>query len=466
MKHRIIIVSNRLPVSVSISDNKVELIPSIGGMAVVLGAVARQHRALWIGALNLSKEDLKNNVGEVSSRLIEDYQCIPIVLSRDEIRNYYYGYSNSVLWPQFHEMPPSTQFREEWWVQYGLVNQKFAEVVLGVAEPGDILWINDYHLLLMPRLLSTGNSAAKIGLFLHIPFPKSSTFFCIPHAKDLLNGMLRANQIGVYTEKYKDRLFECIKTYLAQKRQETGEKINTVRVDVFKAGADSVRIEKALTDPVVRSLTNSLKSDYAGKKIILSADRLDHTKGILQKIRAYGRVFTMAPNLIELVEMVLIVAPCRMELLSYSDLNTEISTLVQEVNKKYSTTAWKPIHFINSSLTFEQLIAYYKLADVMVIASLEDAMNIMAKEFLLVKGIKGALVLSKFAGSAEELPNAYLIDPTNEATIADGILAALHVNDKELQDRNAPMLCQIQKQTATKWAEEFLESIEKRRGAA
>ena len=207
---RLVLISNRLPVVVSMEDHGVRYNESIGGMATCLSAVSRLYHPLWVGAVNLPEEDVQGHKECIEEGLRERYSCVPVFLTREEIEEYYNGFCNSVLWPLFHDMLDADAFPERWWVQYQATNRKFAEKVAEVAQPGDVIWSNDYHLLMLPKLLRTLMHVCKIGFFLHTPFPNSETFARIRIQGELLDGILSADLVGVYTESYRTQLVDCL----------------------------------------------------------------------------------------------------------------------------------------------------------------------------------------------------------------------------------------------------------------
>jgi trehalose 6-phosphate synthase/phosphatase len=327
------------------------------------------------------------------------------------------------------------------------------------VKPGDILWINDYHFLLLPGMLRRA-LAHKIGFFLHIPFPEPSIFDRLPFRDDLLEGILGADQIGVYTDKYKNRLLDCIGTNLTGRNTGhglAGTKRRPVSVGVFPLGIDTSRIRALLANAEVRTLISALRARFAGKRIILSVDRLDYTKSIPQKLCAYEMLLEAYPKFREQVQLALIVAPSRMSIATYTQLNKEISSLVQGINTRYATSSWEPIHFVNRVVPYEEILAYCKVADMAVITPREDAMNFVAKEYMYVGG--GPLVLSKNAGAAIELTGAFLVDPMNEEEIAKAMQESLLADKTEIVRRNAPMVSHLLIHTAIKGAKDFLRPL-------
>lgn len=450
--------------SVTIDNNQVTYAQSVGGLAIGLGAISRHYPTLWIGALNLPGEEMDGHLGSIKEDLAHDHNCLPLVLSSEEMEGFYKGLSNSVLWPLFHGMASPASFPEKWWTCYVRVNKKFSEAVLGIVKDDDVLWINDYHLLLLPQMLRSALPEHRIGFFLHIPFPEPSALDRLPFRDDLLEGLSGSNQVGVYINKYKLRLIASLDAHSKSRNADphvVERKRGPTRVGAFPLGIDPPTITALLRSPEVQRLVTDLRAKFAGRKVLLSADRLDYTKGILQKLRAYEILLKTYSEFRQQVQLILIVAPCRMGIEAYSQLNHDIASIVHDMNSRHRAMFWEPIHFINRVMPYEELLAYYKVADVAVITPLEDAMNVMAKEFLYAKGDEGgALVLSQKAGAAIELTDAYLVDPVKENEVVEAIREALLASPFEIARRNAPMRSAICRKTAVKGAIDFLNSMD------
>jgi trehalose 6-phosphate synthase/phosphatase len=461
---RLLLVSNRLPMSVTINNNRVTYAQSVGGVAIGLGAISRHYPTLWIGALNLPGEEMDRHLGSIKEHLAHDHNCLSLVLSSEEMDGFYNGLSNSVLWPLFHGMASPASFPETWWTCYVRVNKKFSEAILKIVKDDDVLWINDYHLLLLPQMLRSALPEHKIGFFLHIPFPEPSVLDRLPFRDDLLKGLSGSNQVGVYINKYKQRLTASLDAHSRRRNTDphvVESKRGPPRIGIFPLGIDPPTITALLDNPGVQRLATDLRARFTGRKVLLSADRLDYTKGILQKLRAYEILLQTYPEFRQQIQLILIVAPCRMGIEAYSQLNHDISSLVHDINSRHRTVSWEPIHFLNRAVPYEEVLAYYKVADVAVITSLEDAMNVMAKEFLYAKGDEGgALVLSRKAGAAIELTDAYLVDPLKENEVVEAMREALLAHPFEIARRNAPMRSAICRKTAVKGAKDFLDSMD------
>jgi trehalose 6-phosphate synthase/phosphatase len=461
---RIILIANRLPVSLSVRANRISYRDSVGGVAIGLSSVAHHFNTLWIGAVNLPREDVEEHRMSVERELGERYNCSPVFLSREEIEGHYNGFSNSILWPLFHSLPVSREFPGCWWEQYMAVNRRFLDKVVEVLEPHDVVWVNDYHLLLLPGMLRREVGRHKIGFFLHVPFPESHIFERTPVGDDLLEGILGSDQVGVYTQTSKRCLAACVANYRKRRggtRSFEREQTPEARVGVFQIGVDPARIEELLDREHVRHLIQTLRNKFDGKKVILSADRLDYTKGIPQKLRAYEMFLESHAEFKGRVQLVLIVGPSRMGLKLYDQLNQEVSLLARSINEKFGTAFWEPVYFINRVLPYEELLAFYGVADVALVTPLVDGMNLMAKEYLYVRGGEGgALILSKKAGAADELPQAYQVDPNNSEEIVSALKECLTVSSSQLTCRNAPMLEHLGEQTVVKWARDFVTRLD------
>jgi len=461
---RLLLVSNRLPVTVLADDYGIHYDESIGGVATGLGAVSRQYQTMWIGAANIPGEDAGKYKGRIEKEIYEKYSCVTVFLTRKAINEYYDGFSNSVLWPLFHGMLDTYDFPARWWHQYQAVNELFSEKIAEVVQPGDIIWINDYHLLLVPDLIRRRVPYHKIGLFLHTPFPDHESFKKMRLHEKLLEGMLGADQIGLYTDAYKARLADSIEHYRLDRNFGpclSRDNARENQVQAFPIGVDTEYINRLLEKDHVKKLTESLRSRFEGRKVILSADRLDYTKGILPKIKAYELLLEQNSWVEEArIQLVLITAPSRMGLAAYRRLFREIASLVSSVNDRHGDNQWQPIYHIDNNVKFEEMLAFFKISDVAVVTPFQDGMNLISKEYLYVSGREGGtLILSKNAGSAAELTDAYLVDPYNVPEIAEAITKSLTIDRRDQIAKNEVMMERLEIQTASKWSRDFLLAI-------
>ncbi len=455
-----ILVSNRLPVTVVRRAKKLELEPSTGGLAVGLDAFYREHEARWVG--------WPGDVGSSDHRAIErrlrsQFACHPVFLPRETARRYYAGFSNRTLWPLFHSFPTYARYDEEDWEAYRRVNRLFAERVAGLMKPDETVWVHDYHLMLVPKFLREKRPDAKIGFFLHIPFPPYGDLRQLPACRDLVEALLGADLVGFHT-------FDDAQAFLSSVRRllgidnELGQIIvgrRVVQADVFPMGVDFARITSALESPDLQERSARYRAGLGASKLVFSLSRLDYTKGIPQALQGVGALLEGHPEWRGGFVYVLVVVPSREIVDRYTEEKREIDRLVGEVNSRYGTFNWTPIRYIYRYLEFDELVALYRAADVALITPLRDGMNLVAKEYLAAKpDLHGALVLSEMAGAARELHEALLVNPNAKAEVAEALRRALEMPEAEQVRRNRLMRARLEQYDVRRWAEHFLERLE------
>lgn len=457
---KIIIVSNRLPIAIKKKDGAFEYEKSIGGLATGLKSVHENADTLWIGWLGFPDEQLNEEEMEcVKKELFDTYRCIPVFLSEEEIDLFYYGFCNKTIWPLFHYFLDKTEYNFTTWEAYKKVNQKFSDVVKDIACDGDIIWIHDYQLMLLPKILKEQYPNARIGYFHHIPFPSHEIFRLLIWREEILQGLLGADLIGFHT-------YDYVRHFLISTRRILGLENNLHRircedryvyVDVFPMGIDYDWFAKEHDKQNFQLEAQELAASAKGVKTILSIDRLDYTKGIPERIRAFDRFLSANPEYQGKVRMNLIVAPSRTGVDSYDDLRKEITERVSEVNGKYATVNWMPIWYFFQSFTQESLICFYRSSDVMLVTPLRDGMNLVAKEYIASRrDYEGMLVVSETAGVASELGEAVIVNPNDLYAIAAGIKTALEMPVEEKILRNRIMRHRLERYNVNVWASEFL----------
>lgn len=461
--HKTIIVSNRLPVSVNRQNKSLVYNESIGGLATGLKSVYRQDGGLWVGWFGMPSDTLNEaESDEISCKLKEQYQCVPVFLSRKELNRFYFGFCNKTIWPLFHYFQSQTKYSEKNWIAYQRVNEKFLDVLSGVIEDGDTVWIHDYQLMLLPQLLRKRYPNIKIGYFHHIPFPSSEIFRLMIWREALIKGLLGADLIGFHTYDYARHFLSCTRRLLGLEASlnHVLYEGRSVQIDVFPMGIDYEWFAKERTDAVFLDKIRRLQASANGIKTVLSIDRLDYTKGIPERIRAFGLFLSLYPEYRGKVRMNLIVAPSRVEVDSYEALRKEITELVSEVNGKYASLDWMPIWFYFKSFPQESLLAFYKTADVLLVTPLRDGMNLVAKEYIAARiDCSGMLVISETAGAASELGEAVIVNPNDYNAIANGIKMALELSLEEKLTRNRIMHKRLRRYNVTTWAHEFLRAL-------
>ncbi len=459
---RNIIISNRLPYRLA-EDGKT-LQRSAGGLTSALGPLHEKAGSLWIGAADFDAAARKSKRCAAYEEELTEHGCVPVFLTKEQQKRYYDGASNSTIWPLFHGFSSLTRFDEESWHSYQQVNRLFCDAVVALAQPDDIIWVQDYHLMLLPRLLRDALPHATIGFFLHIPFPDYETFRILPWRQEILEGLLGADLVGFHTYDYvRHFLSSCRRILGLDNRfgslQENGR---LVRTDVFPLGIDYQRFNAEAHSPEVDALadTEAVRSRHRNMKAMLSIERLDYTKGIPGRLRAFDMFLERHPEWIGRISFTLVTVPSRETVSSYRKLKHEVEELVGHINGKYATFTWAPIDYYFRSLPFDELCMAYRESDVMLVTPLRDGMNLVCKEYLAThEGREGVLILSEMAGAASELSEALQVNPYDSDALVDAMQQALTMPGDEQIRRNEMMQRRLRRYTSDMWSHEFLETL-------
>ncbi|SNS01215.1 bifunctional alpha,alpha-trehalose-phosphate synthase (UDP-forming)/trehalose-phosphatase [Hymenobacter mucosus] len=457
---RTIIISNRLPTKVQRTAKGLTFQPSEGGLATGLGSIYQSGDNVWVGWPGLFVEDPAEEQ-HVTEQLQQDSMA-PVFLTEAEIRDFYEGFSNSTLWPTFHYFSQYATYEQAHWEAYVAVNEKFCQAVLALAGPDDTIWVHDYQLLLLPEMLRRARPECTIGFFLHIPFPSYEMIRVLPWGAELLQGMLGADLIGFHTYSYMRHFLSAVSQMLGYSSQngqiETPSR--TVLVDAFPMGIDYQRYADAAASEAAQAHARTYGAAMHGARVVLSIDRLDYTKGISLRLRAFEELLHRYPKWHEQVSLLMIVVPSRDQVAQYAALKEEIDELAGRINAQYSTISWTPIHYFYRSLPFEELAALYRLADVALVTPVRDGMNLVAKEFVASKADqRGVLILSERAGAAQELSDALLINPTDTNQLVEAMHEALLMPEEEQVLRMTHMQTLVQQYNVFAWTELFLNRL-------
>lgn len=457
--NRLLIVSNRLPVSIEKRAGELQFQPSVGGVATGLSSFSKSYHRLWIGWPGIALEEIKKEEHDIETKLTSgsDY---PVFLSQHDVENYYYGFCNKTIWPLFHYFTQFAMYSKNSWDAYKRVNEAFCDVVIKVAKPDDIIWVHDYHLMLLPKLIRERMPDATIGFFLHIPFPSFEVFRLLPWRKEIIEGLLEADLIGFHTYDYVQHFLGSVRHMLGYEHSfgqlTVGNRV--IKVDAFPMGVDYERIVSATHAPEVRREKERIQKIVGARKIILSIDRLDYTKGISKRLEAFDLFLEKNPEYKEKVTLILVAVPSRTGVEHYMLLKKQVDELVGRVNGKYGTISWVPVWYLYRLLPFHNLVALYNAADVALITPLRDGMNLIAKEFIATKTDgKGVLILSEMAGAAGELGEAVIVNPNNEEEVAGALKEALIMADEEQIERNRIMQKRLQRYNVVRWASDFMD---------
>ncbi|QKG53805.1 bifunctional alpha,alpha-trehalose-phosphate synthase (UDP-forming)/trehalose-phosphatase [Hymenobacter sp. BRD67] len=457
---RTIIVSNRLPTKVQRTDEGLTFQSSEGGLATGLGSIYRQGDNLWVGWPGLFVQD-EGEETHIREELRADNMA-PVFLSEAEIHDFYEGFSNSTLWPTFHYFSEFATYEPAHWEAYVAVNQKFCAAVLAEAGPDDTIWVHDYQLLLLPELLRQARPEASIGFFLHIPFPSQELIRVLPWRTELLRGMLGADLIGFHTFGYMRHFLSAVSHLLGLPAQngQIETPTRSVRVDAFPMGIDYERYAQAAASEEAKAHEAVYREALHDTRIILSIDRLDYTKGIAQRLRAFDLLLQRYPEWREKVCLVMLVVPSRDQVAQYAALKEEIDELVGRLNAQYRTIGWNPISYFYRSLPTEELAALYRLAEVALVTPMRDGMNLVAKEYVASKpDQRGVLILSERAGAARELSDALIINPTDLSQLAEAMHEALVMPEEEQTIRISAMQALVKRYNVFSWAKLFMNQL-------
>jgi trehalose 6-phosphate synthase/phosphatase len=457
---RTLIVSNRLPTKVLRTEDSLTFQPSEGGLATGLGSIYRDGDNLWIGWPGLFVQD-EPEEKYIRTELRADNMA-PVFLTEAEIRDFYEGFSNSTLWPTFHYFSELATYEQAHWEAYVAVNQKFCDAVLAEAGPEDTIWVHDYQLLLLPEMLRKARPEASIGFFLHIPFPSQELIRVLPWREQLLRGMLGADLIGFHTFGYMRHFLSAVSHLLGFPAQngQIETPTRSVRVDAFPMGIDYNRYAEAAASEATATHMAEYREALRDTRVILSIDRLDYTKGIAQRLRAFDLVLQRYPEWRGQVSLIMLVVPSRDQVAQYADLKVEIDELVGRINAQYRTIGWNPILYFYRSLPLEELTALYRLAEVALVTPMRDGMNLVAKEFIASKlDQRGVLILSERAGAARELSDAILINPTDMGQLAEAMHEALVMPEEEQTARMAAMQALVKRYNVFSWTRLFMNQL-------
>ena len=454
----LVIVANRLPVDrVTLPDGSQRWRRSPGGLVSALEPVMRSNDGAWIGWTGVA--------GEENEPFVDDgLSLVPIPLSEQEIREFYEGFSNGTLWPLYHDVVAKPEFHREWWDSFVTVNQRFADRAAEVAATDATVWIQDYQLQLVPRMLRELRPDLRIGFYLHIPFPPGELFQQLPWRRQILEGLLGADLVGF-------QLAGAAQNFIRLVRQRVGHKTHrdlvylpdgrTVRAAAFPISIDTAGFEAlARSDSVTERAAEIRVALGNPKRVVLGIDRLDYTKGIYPRLRAWSELVADGHFSVSDSVFVQVATPSRERVEEYRVLRDDIDRLVGRINGDLGQIGQPVIAYLHSSYPRHEMAALYRAADIMVITPYRDGMNLVAKEYVACRyDNDGALVLSEFAGAANELKQAWQVNPYDINGMKSAILEAAHSDDKERAKRMKAMRKTVTEHDVTRWANTFLDEL-------
>lgn len=467
---RFVVVSNRLPFTVSIKEGEPQFTISSGGLTTGLWSYLERGQTgstqrpdlLWLGWPGTS-------VSPEHHALVKDYaekhfKAVPLFLPEESMERFYHGFCNKTLWPLFHYFPTLTRYEAGYWQEYQRVNSVFANALLEVLRPDDVLWVHDYQLMLVPRLIREKFPEMPIGFFLHIPFPSWEIFRLLPRnwRSEIIEGLLGASLIGFHTHDYtRDFLTSVLRT--AGYEHQLGSltlRDRVVKVDTFPMGIDFQRFAQAAASAETELQAAEFRGKCSGQKIIFSVDRLDYTKGIINRLRGYDLFLKQNPQWHGKVVFVVSVAPSRTGIETYQAMKQELEQTVGRIVGAYGNVHWTPLIYQYRNLGFEEIVAMYRACDVALITPLRDGMNLVAKEFIASRPDQtGVLILSEMAGAAKEMGEALVINPHHPDDFASALEKALTMPPEEQVRRNRLLQERLRRYDVNRWAEDFIQAL-------
>ncbi len=452
---RLIVVSNRLPVALVREGDSWKTARSAGGLATAMDPILKRAGGVWIGWSGAQGEES----AEALELLRKEQSCIAVDLPADLLDKFYEGYANQALWPLFHSFTSKLQFDAENWEAYIEANRRFCAAVVKEFQPGDRIWVHDYHLMLLPSMLRESIPDAPIGFFLHIPFPGSDIFAILPRGEELLAGLLGADLIAFHTHLHLQHFRMSLRRLsgiesTVDSVEMRGRQVRMqalpigIAADDFLAYRDQAETQEQL---------QKLRAQYGGRKVIVAVDRLDYTKGIPERLRTFRRMLRTNPELIGKVVLLQIAVPSRENIGSYQELRSLVHELISEINGEFGTPDWVPLVYIHRGISRAELVAVYQFADVAWVSPLRDGMNLVAKEYVACQpGGTGVLVLSSFAGAAAEMGEALLINPLDEERTALSVERALVMSEDEKRERMGALHERVLRNNVFVWGDRFL----------
>ena len=460
---RLLLVSNRLSITVEKRKDTLNFRQSVGGLATGLSSFYKDRDCVWIGWCGVASNNLDSKTKEeIEKKLLTQYDSYTTFLSKKDVKMFYSGFCNKTIWPLFHYFPDYAIYNHEHWESYKQVNKLFCQTVLKIAKPDDIIWIHDYHLFLLPALLREKLPNAQIGFFLHIPFPSYEIFRLLPWRKEILKGILGADLIGFHTYDYVRHFNSSVRRLLGYEHILGRITINhrIVKVDAFPMGIDYDRFANAKIDMKWSEEIKNRCDTKEGHKIILSVDRLDYTKGIPQRLEAFDLFLEKYPEYKKRVTLIMVAVPSRISVETYKKLKKEVDELVGRINGKHGTINWMPVWYLYRFLPFENIVSLYNIADVALVTPLRDGMNLIAKEYIAAKkNSLGILVLSEMAGAMTELSEAVIVNPNNREEVTESMKEALTMPPDEQIERMNIMKQRLKRYNVITWAKDFLGSL-------
>jgi alpha,alpha-trehalose-phosphate synthase [UDP-forming] len=469
MRGRLINVSNRLPIHIRKHAGGPRVTRSSGGLATALDSLWRDQPGVWIGWPGVVQgPEVDQLLAKTSAE--RTHQLKPVTLSSDEISKFYAGFANEIVWPLFHDMPTLCNFDPDYWNVYDRVNQKFARAIAAESStPEDFIWVHDYHLMLVGHYLRQAGIEAGLSFFLHIPFPAPDVFEKLPWREPILQSLLKFDLIGFQTPRDCNNFVRSIQRLVPDARIEPSDsrtvicaKNRTSLVGAFPISIDFDGFAEHANRPEIAARSAQMRADLKDNILILGVDRMDYTKGIPERLKAFRVALRQFRELRRRVTFVQVVVPSREDIPNYKQLRREVELLVSQINGEFTQPGWVPIHYMHRSLGRDDLLAYYRAADIALITPLKDGMNLVAKEFCAAQiDERGIVIISEFAGASQELrEGAILVNPNDVAAVADAIHTACRMPRHEKQERMRLLRNIVRENNVQRWARSFIQAAD------
>ena len=462
--NRLIVVSNRLPFALdSTGEDLWTVTPAAGGLVSAVEPVLRERGGIWIGWPGTAGRIPKRPLAEATRDT--GYKVVPVSLSETERDEFYYGYSNEVIWPLFHDLQNFCSFEPTFWEAYKAVNERYADAIARCSQRDDFIWVHDYHLMYVAQALRERGLRAALTFFLHIPFPPYDIFAKLPQQQRLLRALLQFDLLGFQTRRDVRNFLGCVRRVMSDARVVPRRELQLVRFEKreirlghFPIGIDFGAFEAGAMSDAVTRRSQQLRARFRDCQLILGVDRLDYSKGIPERLRAYRDALERHPELRRRVVLIQVVVPSRVEIPRYHEFKQRIDRLVGDINGRFSTSNWLPVQYHFRCLDRDDLLAHYRGCDIAFVTPLKDGMNLVAKEYCACRiDENGVLILSHFAGAAEQLKTgALLVNPYDVEEVADTILRAFLMSDAERAARMKRMRRVVREENVFRWVDSFL----------
>lgn len=457
--NKIMIVSNRLPITVTETKEGYDVQPSAGGLATALKSVASDGQMTWVGWPGCFPK--KKNVAKLKA-LLETQQIVPVLPAKADFDGFYEDYANGVLWPVSHYLIERVPLQPSGFREYQKVNRMFADTVIANWEPGTKIWVHDYQLMLLPQLIRNELPEADIGFFMHIPFPSYEVFRTIPESRELLRGLMGADLIGFHTRSYVRHFKSAVSRILGEKALADGYQSGgrLVRAEAFPIGIDFDFFDGGETSAPCSQKINAMKEAAPGMKLFLAVDRLDYTKGVIRRLIAFEQMLRDHPDVLRRVVLVQVAVKTREHVKEYAKFKKQVDEFVGRINGEFGDVDYQPVHYIAHGLPQTELASLYKIADVMLVTPIRDGMNLVAKEYAAAKSDEdGVVVLSEFAGAAEEMAEALIVNPYDVQSTAKSMYKAFIMDEGERRLRMHSLRDRIRSWQSSHWAASFVRSL-------